>query len=90
MIDREPFPLRGMILFLLLGALWAGAAYVVFVGAASIWVGVCNLHRQGFWVPLAVGGLTIGMALRLAFPLASALRNALGAEGEDEGLGLGG
>ena len=88
MIDREPFPFRSPLLFLVLGAVWAGAACVVFLGAVSVWVGICNMHRQGFWVPLVVGGLTIGTALRLAVPLAGALRTALSGRREDEALVL--
>ncbi len=88
MIDREPFRLRSPLLFLVLGAAWAGTACAAFLGAVSVWVGICNMHRPGFWVPLAVGGLTVGIALRLAFPLAGALRAALSGRREDEGLGL--
>lgn len=88
MIDREPLPLRSSLLFVVLGAVWAVTACVVFLGAVSVWVGVCNMHRQGFWVPLVAGGLTIGIALRLAFPLAGALRTALGGRREEEELGL--
>ncbi|MCF8060946.1 MAG: hypothetical protein K9M82_00380 [Deltaproteobacteria bacterium] len=88
MIDREPFPFRGLLVFLVLGTVWTGAAYAVFVGAVSIWVGVCNLNRQGFWMPLVIGGLTIGISLRLAFPLTAALGAALGGKKEDEGLAL--
>ena len=90
MIDREPFPLRSPLLFLVLGAVWAGAAGVVFLGAVSVWVGICSMHRPGFWMPLVVGGLTVGIALRLALPLTGSLRAALRGRSEDEDLGLNG
>jgi hypothetical protein len=77
-----------MILFLVLGAVWVGAAYVMLLGAVSVWVGVIHMHRQGFWMPVVVGLLTIGATLRLAFPLTSVMRTACSGKGEDEGLGL--
>lgn len=90
MIDQAPFSLRNPLLVLALGAVWTGAVFVAFLGAVSAWVGICNMHRQGFWVPLVVGGLTIGIALRLVFPLAGALRTALSGRRKDEDLGLNG
>jgi membrane protein implicated in regulation of membrane protease activity len=62
---------------LLLAAIWTAAGYVVFVGGVCMWVGVSNIHRQGFWVPILAGCLTIGIVLWWTFTAAAWLRSAL-------------
>ena len=90
MTEREPFPFKRGAVTLLLGVIWMATAYVVFVGAVCLWVGMCNTSREGFWMPLLVGGLTVATALRLAFPLASGLRSALREKEEAQDLDLSG
>jgi hypothetical protein len=33
----------------------AACVYAGFLSAVSIWVGLCNLNRAGFWVPILAG-----------------------------------
>lgn len=77
-MHEERFSLKRGVLSLMLCALWAVTGYVVFVGAVCLWVGVCHVHWEGFWMPLLIGGLTIGVALPVACSVAGILRSALG------------
>lgn len=61
---------------LLIAAVWTMVGCVVFVGAASIRMGILNFHRQGFWVPILTGGLTIVVILSVALPVTNRLRHA--------------
>ena len=86
MIDREPLPVRGLLLTLLLVGFWGGVAYVLFVGAICVWVGVGHAHHSGYGVPILAGALTIGGALRLALPVDRALRGAIRGKAGDPDL----
>ncbi|MFO7783644.1 MAG: hypothetical protein ACQET7_06100 [Thermodesulfobacteriota bacterium] len=87
MTARDPITFKGAVLNLLLLVVWATVGYVVFLGGACVWVGICSVHRQGFWVPILVGCLTIAIVLRAAFPLAGGLRAALQRKTVESGNG---
>ncbi len=87
MSPREPLSLRNAVVSLMLAALWASVAYVVFVGGVCVWAGVRNVHQEGFWVPVLIGGLTALIALRLACPLAGTLRSVMRPRGEEGAVG---
>jgi hypothetical protein len=35
------------------------AAYVLFLGGISIWVGLSHLQQAGFWMPITTGTITL-------------------------------
>ncbi len=87
MNHRDPSPLRGPLLVLLLICLWVFAAYGFFVGGVCIWVGCGHVHQPGYWVPILAGGLTIGSVLGLTLPAEKAIRNAIRRNGGEGAIG---
>lgn len=76
-MKNDPTPVKRLALgFLLVGVVLIGG-YVVMVGVVCLWVGMHSTHRDGFWVPLLAGGLTVAVVLRLVIPAARGLRRAL-------------
>lgn len=41
------------------------SAYLLFVGAISLWVALTHMDRPGFWVPLLASGLALPVILIL-------------------------
>ncbi len=55
MIDHEPFPLKTLSLWFLLICCGLITAYIIFMGATSVWVGLNHLEEDGFWMPILIG-----------------------------------
>jgi len=59
MISREPFPWKHFFMWVLLIASGLLTAYITFLGAVSVWVGLSNRHEDGFFMPILAGCLAI-------------------------------
>ena len=77
MTTRQPMPLKSMGLYFLLLFVGIFSAYVSFLGATSIWVGLCHTRQDGFWMPILVGALFIIGTLLLFARLAKFVRNQM-------------
>ena len=70
MIHDEPFPYKQVSLWFLLIFCGVLAAFILFITIISIWVSLTHLHQDGFWMPLLVGVVGMGVTLWLFFVLA--------------------
>jgi len=52
-------------------------AYVVFLGAVSIWVGLRHADQDGSWMPMVTGALCIFVVLWFLFRVARSVLQAL-------------
>ena len=59
MITREPFPWKHFFVWVLLIASGLLTAYIVFLGAVSVWIGLSNRQEDGFFMPILAGCLAI-------------------------------
>ena len=69
MIHNEPLPLKNLSLWLLLVFSGLITAYLSFVAAISLWVGLSHSQQDGFWMPILVGTLIIVIGLWLFYRL---------------------
>jgi uncharacterized membrane protein HdeD (DUF308 family) len=63
MISYEPLPLKNLglwSLFLLFALL---TAYIIFAASISIWVGLSHVQKDGFWMPIVAGILSMILVL---------------------------
>jgi uncharacterized membrane protein HdeD (DUF308 family) len=65
MIHQKSFPFRQLAIWLGLVASGLVTTYVLFVGILSIWVGLNHLEREGYWIPILAGTLSIALILWL-------------------------
>jgi uncharacterized membrane protein HdeD (DUF308 family) len=66
-IHDEPFPFKRLSLWFLLIFSGLIAAFLVFLAAISIWMGLTHLNQDGFWMPLLVGIFCIAATVWLFF-----------------------
>jgi|ETNmetMinimDraft_35_1059890.scaffolds.fasta_scaffold509766_2 uncharacterized membrane protein HdeD (DUF308 family) len=66
MIDHGPFPLKPLSLRFLLIFCGLITAYIIFMGATSVWVGLNHLEKDGFWMPILIG-IIFPMAILWSF-----------------------
>jgi hypothetical protein len=53
------------------------SAYLVFLCAISVWVGLAHRDRPGFWVPLLAGGLALPLIMILCRRIVRWLRHLM-------------
>ena len=75
MIHNEPLPLKNLSLWLLLIFSGLITAYLSFVAAISLWVGLAHLQQDGFWMPILVGTLILVISLWLFYRLTKIILN---------------
>jgi hypothetical protein len=63
MIDCTPSPKKRTAGALLAAAFSLAASYAGYIGLVSIRVGVGNQDRDGYWMPILVGGLIVALVL---------------------------
>jgi uncharacterized membrane protein HdeD (DUF308 family) len=66
---NKPFDLKRLQLCLLFLLFALIAALIIFLGLASFWVGLKHAHRDGFWMPVLIGILLLGLPLYWLFLL---------------------
>lgn len=69
MIEDDSFPLKNFGLWIILICSFILGAYIIFLSAVSIWVGVSHLHQDGAWAPILAGSLGIILTSLLSFAL---------------------
>jgi len=69
MISREPFSWKHFCLWVLLFASGLLTAYIIFLGAISVWVGLSNRQEDAFFMPILAGCLAIMVVLWIFFHL---------------------
>ncbi|MBW2027538.1 MAG: hypothetical protein JRH06_01665 [Deltaproteobacteria bacterium] len=69
MIETDPLPLKSLALWITIICSAIVSAYIIFVSAASIWVGVSHLSEEGAWAPILAGSLAIFLTSLLSFVL---------------------
>jgi membrane protein implicated in regulation of membrane protease activity len=58
MIQREPFPLKKIGLWSILGLCGLATVYLIVIAVVCIWVGLTHFPRDGFWVPILAGTIS--------------------------------
>jgi uncharacterized membrane protein HdeD (DUF308 family) len=66
-IHDEPFPFKRLGLWFILIFSGLIAAFLIFLAAISIWMGLTNLNQDGFWMPLLVGIFCMAATVWLFF-----------------------
>lgn len=69
MIENEPLPLKSFALWITITCSAIVSAYIIFVSAVSIWVGVSHFNQKGAWAPILAGSLAIFLTSLLSFVL---------------------
>ncbi|MBW2018146.1 MAG: hypothetical protein JRH13_15595 [Deltaproteobacteria bacterium] len=67
MIHEESLSLKKITLRILLFCFLLAAAYGLFIGCVSLWVGVKHADLDGNWVPILAGSLTMMAVLGLSW-----------------------
>lgn len=75
-MKRGASPMRKGVLALVLSGVALLGGYGVLIGAVCIWVGVQSTQREGFWVPVLAGVLTVCVVLLVVLPSIRALCHA--------------
>jgi len=80
MIPRRPFPVKHALCKVALFCTGLLLFCTLFLGGASVWVGLSHRHEEGFWAPLLAGllfmALTLWLYLRLFLALKRAMRHS--------------
>ena len=63
MMSREPLPWKNLFLWLLFCCCSIFVAYIFFVAFISIWIGFHHFEKDGYWVPVVTGILSIALVL---------------------------
>jgi uncharacterized membrane protein HdeD (DUF308 family) len=69
MSSRDSFPWKHFCLWILLIVMGLLTAYIVFLGATSVWVGVSNRQQPGFFMPIIAGAVAIVAVLWIFYHL---------------------
>lgn len=80
MIAERTISFRKLFLWSLIVACILIACYLSLVSLISIWIGVENIHENGFWVPLLAGILFLVAVLWTLFHSVRGLLRHLGQE----------
>jgi len=84
--ERKRNGLGGLLVFVLWLALFLFFGYCLFFGSLCVWVGIRNRHLDGFWMPVAVGTLSILLVLWLLFSIVRLLYRRNRARASAQGL----
>lgn len=69
MISDDSQSLKHIMLKILLFCSVLIAAYVLFIGVVSVWIGLHHIAQQGYWVPILAGSLAMMITLCLLWRL---------------------
>ena len=62
-MSNEPMPGKNLFLWLLFFCCSIIVAYIFFVAFISIWIGFNHFEKDGFWMPVMTGILSIVLVL---------------------------